>query len=168
MSSTPESEKKLRKSFTTEFKRNVVNFYNNCKSKHKTAAAFNIDRASVILWVKKETDIARRVDGRPSAFSLSPVQLTVHPQSRRLVPVGKTVMNVQMEEQLKLWFDSIRSQSKNNRVTREMISRKAKKLNTQTGGGAFFSASKGWCDRFLTRFVEPSKTNFCDMLIATN
>jgi transposase-like protein len=85
--STPElaGAKKSRKSFTAAFKQNVVNFYNVCKSKRKTAEAFKIDRASVILWVKKATDIGRKVDGRPSALSCLPVQLTVDPQSRRLL-----------------------------------------------------------------------------------
>jgi hypothetical protein len=81
-------------------------------------------------------------------------QLAVDPQSRRLASVGKPVMNMQMEKLLKRWFDNVRSKPENNRVTRDMIMSKAKELNTQTGGSVMFTASKGWCNRFLKRFVE--------------
>jgi hypothetical protein len=61
-------EKKVRASFTTEFKQNVVNFYNICKSKHRTAVAFKIDRTNVILWMKEAAD---KVDSRLSGFFFS-------------------------------------------------------------------------------------------------
>ena len=62
---------------------------------------------------------------------------------------GRKADNIEMEIKVMEWFQA--RQEKNLRVTRKRISEEAKKIALELNPSSTFTASDGWCTRFLAR-----------------
>jgi hypothetical protein len=119
------NEKSKKRNFDIAFKLKVVEVAEN-SSNRAAARKFSIDEANIRYWRKQKQQL-KSAHGK-----------------KRLSGAGRKPRLPDMEEQLANWITELRS--KNNRVTRANVQRKALELHQ---GAEEFCASRGWLEKFF-------------------
>lgn len=128
-----------RKSFSAEFKTEVLKYIKdkNC-SNNAAARHFGIDEKNIRRW-KTQSDPLHTIvkDGLTKA--------------KHLPGSGRRPLSDDLEELVYQWINKKRSEKQ--RVTRKEIQQKALELYESTiKGEEEFLASKGWVEKFMTRY----------------
>ena len=135
--------KRKRCAYDTNFKLKVIQYSDECKNNKETSRKFNVSEKLVRDWKKAALDLEDL------------------PRSKKARREGKPSFP-QEEKLIKEWICEHRQQG--YIVTRGAIHMKAKELIVHES----FSASAGWCTRFMTRnkLVLRQKTKICQRLPA--
>ena len=124
--------KSSRKSYTREFKLQVIDYYRNPRNTlYATAKHFSVDKKCILRWSSEETKIKKSSKG------------SKHCQHTKRGPYER------MEEVLVKEFQELRL--KGLRVTGYWFKIRAKQLAEEMEPGTRFVASEGWFSRFKAR-----------------
>ena len=127
---------KTLRHYTVEFKLKVT-AHAESFSISSAARHFDVDRRMVARWVKKRNEI----------HTLSTEKLGKN--RKRLAGGGRKPLSEELESNLLEWV--LDRRSKGLRVSRMLIMKKASVMYNSMNNDIEFSASKGWCEKFMKR-----------------
>uniref|UniRef100_T1IKN1 HTH CENPB-type domain-containing protein n=1 Tax=Strigamia maritima TaxID=126957 RepID=T1IKN1_STRMM len=132
------SYKMDRQSYDMQFKLNVLKYAKE-NSGEAAARHFKVSPSTIRGWKKKIVEIE----------SLTNIQHGL--KRKRLSGAGAKIISEEMEMELMEWI--LEERSKHNRVSREMIRRKAIEIfsSNEDNSPNQFKASRGWLEKFLRR-----------------
>ena len=131
-----------RKAYTLEYKLSIIEHAKNT-SNNAAAKSIKIPRSLVIDWRKQEQQIRENIEGGAKGN-----------KKFRLSGGGRKLVSPELENDLYAWYEAEYIGEK-IAVSRSRLIRKAKELydlRHQEGEEIVLKFSKGWLDRFLSRY----------------
>ncbi|CAK5034928.1 unnamed protein product [Meloidogyne enterolobii] len=126
---------KKKKSYTVDFKLEVVEFAKNHNAS-EACRQFSVDRRRIRDWTQQADKLKELRNSTP-----------LHIQKRRLTGAGRHIHNVEFEKNLLEWIKE--KQLKGEKLSRRIIKMQASQMSSNYP--ECFEASEGWLQKFLKR-----------------